>query len=119
MRDFREIKVWAKAHTLTLALYRLTRQFPRDELYGLTSQIRRSAASIGANIAEGSGRRTRCDFARFLQVALSSASELQHHLLLAADLEFIARADYEYMDRMTAEVKRMLTGFIRKLMADG
>jgi len=119
MRDFRDIKVWTKAHTLTLALYRLTRRFPQYELYGLTSQIRRSAASIGANIAEGSGRRTRNDFARFLQVALSSASELQHHLLLAADLEFIARADYEDMDRMTTEVKRMLTGFIRKLMADG
>jgi len=119
MRDFREIKVWAKAHTLTLALYRLTRRFPKDELYGLTSQIRRSAASIGANIAEGSGRRTRGDFARFLQVALSSAGELQHHLLLAAGLEFIARADFEHMDRMTAEVKRMLTGFIRKLTADG
>jgi four helix bundle protein len=65
------------------------------------------------------GRRTQGDFARFLQVALGSASELQHHLLLAADLEFIARADFEHTDRMTAEVKRMLTGFIRKLMADG
>ena len=119
MRDFRELKVWEKAHALTLKLYTLTRTFPRDEQYGLTAQIRRAAASIGANIAEGSGRRTRRDFARFLQVALGSASELQYHLVLAVDLELLSRSDHEQLDGATGEVKRMLTGFIRKLMADG
>lgn len=119
MRDFREIKVWTKAHALTVKLYRLTKTFPKDELYGLTSQIRRSSASIGANIAEGRGRRIRADFARFLQVALGSASELQYHLVLAADLEFLTRGDHLQVDSMTAEVKRMLTAFIHKLMADG
>jgi four helix bundle protein len=119
MRDFREVKVWTKSHALTLRLYKLTKSFPKDELYGLTAQIRRSAASIGANIAEGCGRRTRADFARFLQIALGSACELQYHLLLAADLEYMTRPDHEQVDGMTAEVKRMLTGFVRKLMADG
>ncbi|MGH7538719.1 MAG: four helix bundle protein, partial [Gemmatimonadales bacterium] len=91
VRDFRELKVWGKAHALTLNLYKLTRSFPKEELYRLTAQIRRAAASIGANIAEGCGRRSRRDFARFLQVGLSSASELQYHLLLAADLELLRR----------------------------
>jgi four helix bundle protein len=119
MRDFRELKVWEKAHALTLRLYTLTRTFPRDEQYGLTAQIRRAAASIGANIAEGSGRRTSRDFARYLQVALGSASELQYHLVLAADLQLVSRADYEQLDGGMVEVKRMLTGFIKKLTADG
>ena len=119
MRDFRELKVWEKAHRLTLRLYKLTRSFPKDERYGLTAQIRRAAASIGANIAEGCGRRTPGDFARLLQVAVGSGSELQYHLLLASDLEYMPRQEYEQLDRSTAEVKRMLTTFIRRLMADG
>jgi four helix bundle protein len=119
MRDFRELKVWVKAHGLTLRLYKLTRSFPKDERYGLTAQIRRAAVSIGANIAEGCGRRTHGDFATFLQVAVGSGSELQYHLLLASDLEYVPRQEYEQLDQSTAEVKRMLTSFIRKLMADG
>lgn len=119
MRDFREIKAWEKAHALTLRLYRVTRSFPREERYGLTAQIRGSASSIGANIAEGCGRRTRADLARFLQIALGSGSELQYHLLLAADLDYMPSAEYEQLDRSTAEVKRMLTGFVRRLTADG
>ncbi|MFQ5961877.1 MAG: four helix bundle protein, partial [Candidatus Methylomirabilales bacterium] len=74
MRDFRELKVWEKAHHLTLAVYNATTTFPRDELYGLTSQIRRSCASIPANIAEGCGRGGDAEFARFLQIAMGSAS---------------------------------------------
>ena len=119
MRDFRELKVWGKAHALTLKLYKLTRSFPNEERYGLTAQTRRAAASIGANIAEGCGRRTHIDFARFLQVALSSGSELQYHLLLAADLEYMPRKEYEQLERATGEVKRMLTSFIRRLTAEG
>jgi len=111
--------VWGKAHALTLRLYALTRSFPKDELYGLTAQIRRAAVSIGANIAEGSGRRSRRDFARFLQVALGSASELQYHLLLATDLGLVSSQDHAQLDQDTSEVKRMLTGFVRSLTADG
>src|SRR5216117_891466 len=85
MQDFRKLRVWAAAHQVTLAAYQVTRRFPRDELYGLTSQIRRSAASVCANIAEGCGRSSRRDFARFLHVAQGSASELEYHWILALD----------------------------------
>ena len=83
VKDFKELKVWCKAHELTLVVYRLTRSFPKDELFGLTGQLRRSAASIGANIAEGCGRRSDGEFTRFLQIARGSVSELECHLLLA------------------------------------
>src|SRR5206468_7800270 len=89
MQDFRELRVWNTAHELTLAAYQITRGFPKSELYGLTSQIRRSAASICANIAEGCGRGSRRDFARLLQIARGSASELEYHLILAADLRLV------------------------------
>ena len=83
MKDFRDLRVWEKAHRLTLTIYKSTVDFPRHELYGLTSQIRRCSASIGANIAEGCGKRGNNEFQRFLQIASGSASELDYHLLLA------------------------------------
>ena len=95
MQSFRGLRVWNEAHGLTLAAYRVTRGFPQTERYGLSAQIRRSAASVCANIAEGCGRRGGNDFARFLQIALGSASELEYHLLLAADLELVDRSAYE------------------------
>lgn len=118
MRDFRELKVWEKAHQLILAVYKATAAFPRDELYGLTSQLRRSCASIPANIAEGCGRSGDAELARFLQIAMGSASELECHLLLAHDLSFLSNSDYECLTGDTTEVKRMLTSFIQKLNAD-
>ena len=119
MRDFRELKVWGKAHQLTLTLYQVTRSFPKDELYGLTSQIRRSAASIGANIAEGCGMRGKKELARYLVVASGSASELEYHLLLAADLKLVDSAIYKQLGSSLTEVRRMLAGFIRTLTANG
>jgi len=104
MKDFKELKVWSKAHELTLAVYGLTRAFPRDEMYGLTSQLRRSAASIGANIAEGCGRRSDGEFARFLQIARGSASETEYHLLLAKDLRFMPEKDYEIAEKQLNEL---------------
>ena len=112
---FRDLKVWNKAHGLALAVYDVTRSFPAGELYGLTSQIRRSAASISANIAEGCGRGGPSDFARFLQIALGSASELECHLLLAADLGLLDRSTHARLQLSVIEVKRMLSGFIRTL----
>ena len=94
MRDFRQIKVWEKAHRLTLDVYRATAVFPREELYGLTSQIRRATVSIAANIAEGSGKNTRPDFARYLQIAIGSASEAEYHLLLSRDLGYLTEEIY-------------------------
>ena len=88
MKDFRNLEVWDKAHQLTLNVYRITKTFPGDEKFGLTSQIRRCAASVAANIAEGCGRTGNAEFHRFLQIAMGSASELEYHLLLSRDLEY-------------------------------
>jgi four helix bundle protein len=91
VKDFRKQKVWQKAHDLALEVYRVTEAFPKTELFGLTSQIRRAGVSIPANIAEGCGRDTDADFSRFLQIAMGSASELEYHLLLAHDLGFFKK----------------------------
>ena len=86
MKDFRKQKVWQKSHKLTLEIYKVTMGFPRDEIYGLTSQLRRCCSSIPANIAEGCGRNSDADFSRFLQISMGSATELEYHLLLSHDL---------------------------------
>jgi four helix bundle protein len=118
MRNFRELKVWEKAHRVTLAMYEATAQFPPSELYGLTSQIRRSASSIPANIAEGCGRSGEAELARFLKIAMGSASELEYHILLASDLNFLSKAEYERLENDVTEIKRMLTSLIQKLLAE-
>jgi four helix bundle protein len=118
MKDFRQLIVWQKAHKLTLGVYKATANFPQAELYGLTSQTRRAVASIPANIAEGCGRDGDAELARFLQIAMGSASELEYHLLLARDLNFLKDTEYEPLQAELIEVKRMLTSFIKKLKAD-
>ena len=118
MKSFRELIVWQKAHALTLGVYAASSQFPKSEIYGLTSQMRRAAASIPANIAEGCGKDGDADFARYLQIAMGSASELDYHLLLAHDLGFLCDTDYAALDEKTQEVKRMLVVFIKKLKAN-
>jgi four helix bundle protein len=101
MRNYRDLQVWSKAHHLTLELYRMSRQFPREEIYGITSQLRRAAVSIGANLAEGCGRRTSNELARFVRVAMGSASELDYHLLLCRDLGFMSSDDFQYQHGQT------------------
>jgi four helix bundle protein len=118
MKDFRELKVWEKAHQLTLAVYQATTAFPKEELYGLTSQIRRSAASIPTNIAEGCGRGSDDDFRRFLQIAMGSASELEYQLLLAHDLGYLVTAERDHLSGAVVEVKRMLASIIAKIKND-
>ena len=118
MQDFRNLKVWERAHTLTLDVYKATKSFPRDEMYGLTSQMRRASVSIGSNIAEGACRRGDVEFARFLQMAAGSASEVEYQLLLARDLELLKSADCERLSHEVVEVKRMLASLVRKLRAD-
>lgn len=118
MRDFKELKVWQKGHGLTLAVYKATASFPKEEVYGLTSQIRRSCVSISANIAEGCGRNGEAELARFFQIGSGSASELEYHLLLAHELGFLKPSDYKLLNSEVIEVKRMLTSFIQKLKAD-
>jgi four helix bundle protein len=119
LRAFRDLKVWQKGHELTLAVYKATRAFPKDELYGLTSQLRRAAASIPANIAEGCVRGSGAEFRHFLEVAMGSASEVEYHILLASELGFLNGTQYETLQRAVAEVKRMLTSFIQRLQAEG
>lgn len=112
MKDFKELKVWHKAHALALGVYKATKDFPREEMYGLTSQIRRAAVSISANIAEGCGRRSDGEFVRFLQIARGSASEMECHLLLARDLQFLSDHAYQDLDGKLTEVQRMLTSLV-------
>lgn len=119
MRDFRELKVWEKSHKLTLEVYKATETFPGEETHGITSQIRRSCASIPANIAEGCGRDGEAELARFSRIAAGSASELEYHLLLAKELNFLDPADHSKLTKQVTEIKRMLTSFIKKLRADG
>ncbi len=118
MQNFRNLKVWERAHALTLDVYHSSKSFPREEMYGLTSQMRRASASIGANIAEGSCRRGDIDFARFLQIAAGSASELEYHLLLARDLKLLQTLEYERLSSQAVEVKRMLASLLQRLRAE-
>ena len=102
-----------------MAVYQSTSDFPREERYGLTSQLRRCSASIPANLAEGCGRNGDAELARFCSIAMGSASELEYHLLLARDLKLLKPKDYQELDQRTIELKRMLTALIQKLNADG
>jgi four helix bundle protein len=115
VQDFKKLKVWEKSHQLTVAVYRATASFPKDELYGLTSQIRRSCSSIPANIAEGCGRGGKTEFARFLQVAMGSANELEYHLLLAYDLGLVENIKYKLLSDQAIELERMLASLLRKV----
>jgi four helix bundle protein len=119
MRDFKRLEVWRRGHRLTLDVYEITITFPRQELYGITSQMRRASAAISANVAEGSGRGSNADLARFLQIAFGSASELENHLLLARDLQFLRPTDYKRLSEEVIEIQLMLASFIRSLKAFG
>ena len=118
MKDFRDLKVWEKAHSLALVCYQITASFPKQEIFGIVSQIRRSASSVAANIAEGCGRGGNAEFQRFLHMAMGSASELEYHLLLSRDLQFLDREDHDHAQAQVVEVKRMLAGLIRKIDAE-
>jgi four helix bundle protein len=115
MKNFRDLKVWERAHAYVLRLYRSTSTFPREEVYGLTSQIRRAALSVPSNIAEGCGRQGDPELARFCQIAMGSASEAEYQLLLAHDLGYLEPTEYQELDQQLSEVKRMLNGLIQKL----
>jgi four helix bundle protein len=115
MQDFRNLEVWRVAHDVTLEVYRRTKDFPSDERFGLTSQLRRACTSIEANLAEGCGRGSDDDFRRFVQMATGSASEAQCHLLLAHDLGYLEEAFFRKLDEQAHRVKRMLVSLLRTL----
>ena len=117
MRDFRKLKVWEKAHTLALNIYKVTEEYPREELYGLTSQIRRACVSIPTNIAEGCVRSSDADFSRFLYIALGSTSELEYLILLSMDLKYINNELYVELNGDINEIKKMIISMIQKFRA--
>lgn len=109
MRNYKDLLVWEKAHKLTLAIYKETNAFPKEERFGLTSQVRRAAYSIAANLAEGCGRRSDGEMARYVQIAMGSSAELSYHLLLCRDLGILGTAEFSRLSAFLEEVMRMLS----------
>jgi four helix bundle protein len=115
MGEYRSLKVWQKAHQLALAVYQNTEHFPKSEVFGLTSQLRRAAASIPANLAEGCGRDSDRELVRYCRIALGSATELDYHLLLSHDLGLLDREHHRELELRTTEVRRMLAALVESL----
>ena len=115
MQDYKSLKIWQHSHNFTLDIYRITARFPKDEQRGLVSQMRRSSYSIPTNIAEGCGRRTKEDFAHFLQMSLGSANEIEYQLLLSADLKYITKEQYDSLSMKINYIRRMIINFIAKV----
>src|SRR5687768_9362403 len=113
MGDFTKLAVWQKAHELALRVYRETSSWPRNELYGLTSQARRAAVAIPANLAEGCGKNSDSELARYARDSLGSASELAYYTILAHDLEYMTQANRDEVQASTSEVRRMLASLER------
>ena len=118
MKDFRDLKVWERSHNLTLNIYKITSRFPREEIYGLTSQMRRSCASIPTNISEGCGRSRDTELARFLEISIGSSSELEYLLLLSHALKLIDDSNFKSLLGETIEIKKMLISLFQKLKAN-
>jgi four helix bundle protein len=97
MKDFHDLKVWERAHQFAVAIYKVTKTYPREEIYGVTSQIRKAASSIPTNISEGCGRGSDKDFARFLQIAFGSACESEYLLLLSRDIGYLEDSKYKQL----------------------
>jgi four helix bundle protein len=114
VKGFKELQVWRKAHETTMAIYVVTKAFPSDERYGLTSQLRRSASSIASNIAEGCGRRSDREMARFLQIARGSASEVEYQVFLARDLHYLHEQEFRRLSFQADELQRMRTALIQR-----
>ncbi|WP_027066716.1 MULTISPECIES: four helix bundle protein [Maribacter] len=115
MRDYKKYNVWELGHEVTLEIYKLTNTFPKDENFGLTSQMRRASSSIPANIAEGCGRESDAEFKRFLIISQGSASELEYFTILAKDLEYILEKDFRIIHDRVNKVRRSLNKLISKL----
>ncbi len=115
MQDYKKLEEWKKAHRLTVDIYEATRDFPKQEFYGLTSQIRRAGISIPSNIAEGCGRGGNSELGQFLRISLGSANELEYQLLLAYDLNLLNANTHKNLDKQTNEIKGMLISLIQKV----
>ncbi|MCF7688658.1 MAG: four helix bundle protein [Cephaloticoccus sp.] len=118
VKNYRDLAIWERSHALTLKVYAVTNAFPKDELFGLTSQIRRAVVSIPANIAEGCGRDSDAELKRFLDIAHGSASEVEYFLILTKELGYMPMIEAEALSTEIGQIKRMLGAFSRKLKAD-
>lgn len=119
MQDFRQVKVWQKSHELALLVYQLTFNFPREELFGLRSTLRKTAVEIPAKIAQGCNAAFDADFLRFQQTAFALAGQLEYYFLLARDLKMLTEQEYERLNNEIVEIKKMLNTFMKRLKADG
>jgi four helix bundle protein len=115
MQDYRKLEVWSKAHLLVKDIYSLTIAFPKEELYGLVSQIRRASVSIPTNIAEGSGKASKADFGRYLQIAFGSANEVEYLLFLSYELKYVSSENFEPLNTRIEEIKKMLSGLLKSV----
>ncbi|MCW0481279.1 four helix bundle protein [Gaoshiqia sediminis] len=115
MNNFKELNVWQKAIKLVTAVYKNTQSFPKEEIYGLNSQIRRAAVSIPSNIAEGAGRKTLGDFSHFLDIARGSSFELETHLIIGLNLGYLKQTDFDSLISDLDEIQRMITGLQNSL----
>ena len=115
MNTYKELIVWQKAVEFVTIIYSATKNFPKEEIYGLTNQIRRSAVSVPSNIAEGFGRNSKNDFKRFLQIAISSLFEIQTQLEIAKNLKFTIDEEFINLFDLTREIEAMLSSLIRKI----
>lgn len=115
MQNYKDLKVWGKAHLFTLLMYQEKKSFPKEELYCLTSQLRRSAASVPANIAEGCGKKTNPELAHYLNIALGSPNESEYYLLLSKDLKYLSDEKYIALNLLINEIKAMLIALINKV----
>ena len=115
MHQFKELKVWQKGRALVKEVYLLTQNFPKEELFGITSQMRRAVISIPANIAEGSGRNGNADFSRFLDIANGSAFELETLVIRSLDLDFLIQSEFEKFDTWLNEIQKMIFGLKESL----
>lgn len=115
MRDFRQLKIWEKSHKLTLKIYQLTKDFPKEEIYSLTSQIRRASYSIPTNIAEGCGRGSNKEFAHFLQIAIGSFYELDYQILLAKDLRYVDNDSYLELSDEVNSLQKQIAVLLQKV----
>lgn len=118
MQDFTKLKIWQKAHEFTVNLYKMTANFPSEEKFGLTNQIRRASVSIESNLAEGCGRNGDKEFSRFINLAQGSAYEVRCHLFIARDLGYLSVDKFELLHNKIDEISRMMIAFQKKLKAD-
>lgn len=115
MQNYKDLKVWGKAHQFTLEVYGVTKQFPKEEIYCLTNQLRKAACSIPANIAEGCGKNSQAEFAHFLNISLGSANEAEYFLILSKDLKYLDENIFETLIKIINEIKAMLIALISKV----